>query len=206
LVTLPYAEDTRDGWRGGVTPPETIHDLPQLQKSVELAHHMMRKLAIRDFDCCNYSNPAIQRYYAGLQALALDNDMELSESGNPLQCDEAGMVARAGEEIDAFCAATMGREFDVEAAVAEYSLTAAEREKRDKEQARKRKREEDVAVARSKLEKEGVEVQMEVGELDGCNVKVLGWLCSAHGLATSGTKKARVERLGAHMGDCKCEG
>merc|ERR1711988_674773 len=81
LVWLPYADDIRNLT---LDSPKTASP-----EQVKLAKHIVRKLRIR-FDPLEYQNPALQRHYACLQALALERET-IEETPDLLLPDEEGM-------------------------------------------------------------------------------------------------------------------
>ena len=81
LIVLPYAEDLRDlneiKEAGGFEVDETenknsiIDSLKQEEKNA--ARLLIKNLTI-DFNSRNFENPSIQKFYSGLQALALNEE------------------------------------------------------------------------------------------------------------------------------------
>eukprot|EP00743_Colponemidia_sp_Colp-15_P002621 GILK01002839.1.p1 GENE.GILK01002839.1~~GILK01002839.1.p1 ORF type:complete len:631 (-),score=167.71 GILK01002839.1:47-1906(-) len=74
LITLPYADDIRP-LKVGANVPVAERD------AIVKAKAVVKSLTI-DFDSRNFENPAIQRFYAGLQALAL-------QEGQPEECEDS---------------------------------------------------------------------------------------------------------------------
>ena len=88
FIYLPYSDDihhveklhiTKDG-----LAPRASDD------QIDKAAAMMRKLELKDFFVYQFSNPALQRHYAILQVLALEEN-ELPETKDETMPDEEGM-------------------------------------------------------------------------------------------------------------------
>ncbi|VVA91592.1 unnamed protein product [Arabis nemorensis] len=100
MIYLPYANDIRDieelHSKPGVAVPRASDD--QLKK----ASTLMRRLELKDFTVCQFANPALQKHYAILQAIALDED-QVRETRDETLPDEEGMnrpaVVKAIEEF-----------------------------------------------------------------------------------------------------------
>ncbi|AAF99835.1 Hypothetical protein [Arabidopsis thaliana] len=93
---------------GGTTPPRLVALVAQLVEFWQLhskpgvaaprasddqlkkASALMRRLELKDFSVCQFANPALQRHYAILQAIALDEN-ELRETRDETLPDEEGM-------------------------------------------------------------------------------------------------------------------
>ncbi|CAH2037265.1 unnamed protein product [Thlaspi arvense] len=99
---------------GGTTPPRLVALIAQLHskpgvaaprasdEQLKKASALMRRLELKDFSVSQFANPALQRHYAILQAIALDED-ELRETKDETLPDEEGMkrpgVVKAIEEF-----------------------------------------------------------------------------------------------------------
>ncbi|RUS27445.1 SPOC like C-terminal domain-containing protein [Jimgerdemannia flammicorona] len=69
VITLPYADDIRD------LPTKKTPEADEEQ--IEAAKNMIEKLNIRGgYRPENYENPALQRHYASLQVIALEQDID----------------------------------------------------------------------------------------------------------------------------------
>jgi len=68
VITLPFADDIRDI----KVEPTPKADLEQIKKAKKL----VKSLFLGNFDSRNFENPALQRHFAYLQALALERDTE----------------------------------------------------------------------------------------------------------------------------------
>ncbi|KAE9459542.1 hypothetical protein C3L33_08517, partial [Rhododendron williamsianum] len=79
---------------------------------IRKATALMRRVDLKDFSVCQFSNPALQRHYAVLQALALDED-EMPEVKDETAPDEEGM-ARTGvvNALEEFKLSVYGENYD----------------------------------------------------------------------------------------------
>jgi len=99
LIILPFSEELRSlkDEDAGLQPAE-----PDL---VDKAKEIIAKLTITGgFDPESFQNPALQRHYASLQALALDQEMDEGDLKDSVKPDTALMQKRAGPLIDEFVA------------------------------------------------------------------------------------------------------
>ncbi|KAJ0257192.1 ATP-dependent DNA helicase 2 subunit KU70 [Hirschfeldia incana] len=177
MIYLPYSNDIRDieelHSKPGVAAPRASED--QLKK----ASALMRRLELKDFSVCQFANPALQRHYAMLQAIALDAD-ELGETRDETLPDKEGMnrpgVVKAIEE---FKESIYGDDYE------EESDSGA------KEKTRKRKAADAgdydfVALAKS-------------GKLKDLTVVELKTYLTANNLPLGGKKDALINRILAHI-------
>ncbi|KAH0877699.1 hypothetical protein HID58_065093 [Brassica napus] len=157
----------------GVAAPRATED--QLKK----ASALMRRLELKDFSVCQFANPALQRHYAMLQAIALDED-ELGETRDETLPDEGGMnrpgVVKAIEE---FKESIYGDDSE------EESDSGA------KEKSRKRK-------AADAGDYDFVELA-KTGKLKDLTVVELKTYLTANNLPLSGKKDALINRILAHV-------
>ncbi|GAB4834166.1 ATP-dependent DNA helicase II subunit 1 [Ancistrocladus abbreviatus] len=97
MIFLPYSDDIRhiEEARGPSSSHDT--DLTTLRASedhIKKATNVVKRIELKDFSVCQFSNPALQKHYAVLQALALEED-EMPEIKDETLPDEEGM-ARPG--------------------------------------------------------------------------------------------------------------
>ncbi|KAM3142080.1 hypothetical protein pb186bvf_005734 [Paramecium bursaria] len=94
LIFLPYADDIRPvpdvNWEG----TEVSRD------GVNTAKILVNALTIQDFDCSNFEDPAIQKFYTYLQGTAL-GEQNIEEPEDLLQPDYLGMQ-RYRDIVDLF--------------------------------------------------------------------------------------------------------
>ena len=101
---LPFAEDIRDldnilaaagfGTREEREEQDVEETLPKLTDKERNAAKLMIKNFSIDFDSRNFENPTIQKFYSGLQALALNED-EPEEVEDYLEPDYEELERRA---------------------------------------------------------------------------------------------------------------
>jgi ATP-dependent DNA helicase 2 subunit 1 len=122
LIYLPYADDIR--------PTEKYHicseaSVPRASKEqVEAAAAFINKMKLDSWSVFDISDPAMQRHYAILQAIALEQEEEsLLEATDTTLPDSKGIM-RATSAVQAFKDAVYGPQHDQEEADA-----AAERAK-----------------------------------------------------------------------------
>ncbi|CAL9086261.1 unnamed protein product [Musa textilis] len=114
MIYLPYSDDVRHveelHGTGDAIAPRATDD--QIKK----ASALMRRIDLKDFSVCQFANPALQRHYGILQALALDED-EMPDIKDETLPDEEGL-ARPGvvRVLEEFKIAVYGENHDQEEA------------------------------------------------------------------------------------------
>jgi ATP-dependent DNA helicase 2 subunit 1 len=96
MIQLPFKDDVRD-----IAPPDMTNANKELHHgAIETAKELLGKLTMQDaFDPENYENPALQKHYAYLQAMALDEDQP--EDVEDMTLPDPDMIEkRAGSYID----------------------------------------------------------------------------------------------------------
>ncbi|CAN1813365.1 ATP-dependent DNA helicase 2 subunit KU70, partial [Linum perenne] len=89
MIFLPYCEDIRDIEQRVM---KTKNPVPRAtEEQINKAAALIKRIYLKDFSVCQFSNPALQRHYAVLQALALDED-EMPETNDETLPDEEGMA------------------------------------------------------------------------------------------------------------------
>ncbi|KAJ4915997.1 ATP-dependent DNA helicase 2 subunit KU70 [Raphanus sativus] len=177
MIYLPYSNDIRDieelHSKPGVAAPRASDD--QLKK----ASALMRRLELKDFSVCQFANPALQRHYAMLQAIALDQE-DIGETRDETLPDKEGMnrptVVKAIEE---FKESIYGDDSE------EESDSGA------KEKSRKRK-------AADAGDYDFVELAKS-GKLKDLTVVELKTYLTANSLPLGGKKDALINRILAHL-------
>lgn len=183
MIYLPYSDDIR--------PIEELHSdtsgmMPLASEDqIEKATALVKRVDLRDFSVCQFANPAIQRHYAVIQALALDED-EMPETHDETLPDEEGMsrpgIVKAMEE---FKVSVYGENYDEEDEVAGHGKGV-----------RKRKTEEAVNKAAyydwSKLADDG--------KLKDLTVQELKSYLTANKLTVAGKKEVLISRILTHLG------
>ncbi|KAL6072069.1 X-ray repair cross-complementing protein 6 [Balamuthia mandrillaris] len=102
LIPLPYADDIRTITLGEPQPKANEEQILKAKK-------LVKTLRI-NFDSRSFENPALQKHYASLQALALDRDT-VEETPDYLQPDEEGM-SRFSAVIDEFKSAVFSEDYE----------------------------------------------------------------------------------------------
>ena len=101
MVFLPYADDMRDvRLERREEAEEDSKDELDEQLKVR-AKAIIAKMYMRDFDPSGIFNPALQRHYAGLQAMALQEPLDEAALQDELQPDERRMT-ELGAFFDSF--------------------------------------------------------------------------------------------------------
>ncbi|THU73084.1 hypothetical protein C4D60_Mb04t19080 [Musa balbisiana] len=117
MIYLPYSDDIRHVEEAcrlhrtdDAIEPRATDD--QIKK----ASALMRRIDLKDFSVCQFANPALQRHYGILQALALDED-EMPDIKDETLPDEEGL-ARPGvvRVLEEFKIAVYGENHDQEEA------------------------------------------------------------------------------------------
>ncbi|KAL7609250.1 ATP-dependent DNA helicase 2 subunit KU70 [Lactuca sativa] len=184
MIYLPYSDDIR--------PIEELHSdtsgmMPLANdEQIEKATALVKRVDLRDFSVCQFSNPALQSHYAVVQALALDED-EMPEIHDETLPDEEGMsrpgIAKAMEE---FKICVYGENYD------------EEEEKAGNAKGAKKRKTEEAAVSKaayydwSKLADDG--------KLKDLTVQELKSYLTANKLTVAGKKEVLITRILTHLG------
>ncbi|KAH1140753.1 hypothetical protein GYH30_029559 [Glycine max] len=100
IIYLPYSDDIRlvEERYSDTSGMVNIASDDQIKKAADL----IKLIDLKDFSVCQFTNPALQRHYAVLQALALEED-DIPEMKDETLPDEEGLarqaVVRALEEF-----------------------------------------------------------------------------------------------------------
>ncbi|KAK2980381.1 hypothetical protein RJ640_014554 [Escallonia rubra] len=201
MIYLPYSDDIRHieelHTDTNAMAPRATDD--QISKATAL----MRRVDLKEFSVCQFSNPdtvfsivigmlpaALQRHYAVIQALALEED-EMPEIKDETTPDEEGM-ARPGvvKALEEFKLSVYGENYDEENDFTGNGKTS--------EASRKRK-----AIAENAV-KESANYDWtdlaDNGKLKDLTVAELKYYLTAHKLPVAGKKEALVSRILNHMG------
>ncbi|XP_054805998.1 ATP-dependent DNA helicase 2 subunit KU70 isoform X2 [Prosopis cineraria] len=187
MIYLPYSDDIRHVEEHfsnkHMSVPKATDD------QVEKAAALIKRVDLKDFSVCQLSNPALQRHYAVLQALALEED-EIPEIKDETAPDEEGM-ARPGvlRALEEFKTSVYGENYDEESERGGGKPTEA---------AKKRK-----AIAEHATQECGNYDWGELadtGKLKDLTVVELKYYLTAHNLPVSGKKEALISRILTHLG------
>ncbi|XP_010537714.1 PREDICTED: ATP-dependent DNA helicase 2 subunit KU70 [Tarenaya hassleriana] len=176
MIYLPYTDDIRDVEEHLSNPvagaPRATDD--QIKK----ASALMKRLELKDFSVCQFANPALQRHYAILQAIALDEN-ELPETTDETIPDKEGMTRPAvAQAIEEFKYSVYGDVLD---------------EEDPKEKSRKRKADNVDAGNYCWAE------LADKGKLKDLTVAELKTYLTANNLSTGGKKDVLVDRILTHL-------
>ncbi|NP_001304206.1 ATP-dependent DNA helicase 2 subunit KU70 [Vigna radiata] len=187
MIYLPYSDDIRlveerySDTSGMVTKASS----DQIKRAADL----IKRVDLKDFSVCQISNPALQRHYAVLQALALEED-DVPEMKDETLPDEEGLtrpgVVRAVEE---FKTSIYGDNYDEQN---EHGIG------KPTEASKKRKAMLEFATTECKQYDWGE--LADTGKLKDLTVVELKYYLTAHNLPVSGKKEAIISRIFSHMG------
>ncbi|WVY92644.1 hypothetical protein V8G54_031732 [Vigna mungo] len=187
MIYLPYSDDIRlveerySDTSGMVTKASS----DQIKRAADL----IKRVDLKDFSVCQISNPALQRHYAVLQALALEED-DVPEMKDETLPDEEGLarpgVVRAVEE---FKTSIYGDNYDEQN---EHGIG------KPTEASKKRKAMVEFATTECKQYDWGE--LADTGKLKDLTVVELKYYLTAHNLPVSGKKEAIISRILSHMG------
>ncbi|XP_042986605.1 ATP-dependent DNA helicase 2 subunit KU70 isoform X2 [Carya illinoinensis] len=170
-------------YSNGATPKATDD---QIMKAAAL----MNRIDLKDFSVFQFSNPALQRHYAVLQALALE-ELDIPETNDETLPDEEGMSRPAVvSALEEFKLSVYGDNDDVESELVDNGKAS--------ETSKKRK-----AVAENAV-KECANFDWDdladSGKLKDLTVVELKFYLTAHKLPVGGKKEALISRILTHMG------
>ncbi|XP_004296683.1 PREDICTED: LOW QUALITY PROTEIN: ATP-dependent DNA helicase 2 subunit KU70 [Fragaria vesca subsp. vesca] len=187
MIYLPYSDDIRHAEEllmgSYAAAPHASDD--QITK----ASALINRLELKDFSVFQFSNPGLQRHYAILQALALDED-DIPEIKDETFPPEEGMsrpaVVRVVEE---FKHSVYGENYDEETDVANAKAS---------ETTKKRKAAAENAV--KEIAKHDWADLADNGKLKNLTVMDLKCYLTANNLPVAGKKEALISRILTHMG------
>ncbi|KAF7837085.1 ATP-dependent DNA helicase 2 subunit KU70 [Senna tora] len=187
MIYLPYADDIRDIEEHILVKKEVVPKATDDQ--IKKASALIKRVDLKDFSICQLSNPALQRHYAVLQALALE-ESEIPEIEDETLPDEEGM-ARPGvvKALEEFKTSVYGENYHEESGRGEGKPT---------EYSRKRQ-----AIVEHATEECGNYDWGELadtGKLKDLTVVELKYYLTAHNLPLSGKKEALINRILTHLG------
>lgn len=187
MIYLPYSDDIRlveerySDTSGVVTKASD----DQIKRAADL----IKRLDLKDFSVFQITNPALQRHYAVLQALALEED-DIPEIKDETLPDEEGLsrpgVVRALEE---FKSSVYGENYDEESELVTGKPTEASK-----------KRKAHAEFAMKECENYDWGELADTGKLKDLTVVELKYYLTGHNLPVSGKKEALVSRILTHMG------
>ncbi|KAL5196767.1 hypothetical protein ABZP36_000279 [Zizania latifolia] len=186
MIHLPYSDDVRY--------PEEVHmtsgdALRATDEQIKKASNLLRRIDLKNFSVCQFANPALQRHYGILEALALGED-EMPDVNDETLPDAEGL-SRPGvvKAIDEFKASVYGENYDQDEAEAAAAKAGA---------SKKRKASTDAAAQKSAAY-DWAELA-DTGKLKDMTVVELKSYLTAHDLPVSGKKEALISRILTHLG------
>ncbi|XP_062108059.1 ATP-dependent DNA helicase 2 subunit KU70 isoform X2 [Humulus lupulus] len=188
MIYLPYSDDIRDNEElhstSGVAAPCATDE--QVRKAASL----MKRIDLKDFSVCQFANPALQRHYAVLQTLALDED-EMPDIKDETVPDEEGM-SRPGvvNALEEFKLSIYGDTYDEE--------TENAGDKKESEASKKRKATSEIAV--QEYAKYDWGDLADNGKLKDLTAAELKYYLTANNIPVAGKKEALISRILTHMG------
>ncbi|KAF5728250.1 Ku70 [Tripterygium wilfordii] len=185
MIYLPYSDDIR--------PIEELHSDTNVaaaqanEDQINKAAALIKRLELKDFSVHQFSNTALQKHYAVLQALALQED-EMPEVIDETWPDEEGM-SRPGavKALEEFKLSVYEDKYDEEIESAKASETS-------------RKRKAIVEDAVSECAKYDWADLADNGKLKNLTVVELKYYLTAHNLPVVGKKEVLISRILTHMG------
>ncbi|XP_021804842.1 ATP-dependent DNA helicase 2 subunit KU70 isoform X2 [Prunus avium] len=188
MIYLPYSEDIRNTEElhtgSNVAPPHANDD--QTRKAAAL----IKRFDLKDFSVFQFANPALQRHYAVLQALALEED-EIPEIKDETVPDEEGMSRPAFvSALEEFKQSVYGDNYEEE--------NDAVGNGKASETSKKRK-----AVSENAVKESGNYDWVDLadnGKLKDLTVTQLKYYLTANNLPLAGKKEALISRILTHMG------
>ncbi|KAG9447442.1 hypothetical protein H6P81_013570 [Aristolochia fimbriata] len=189
MIYLPYSDDIRHPEE--VHTPADVTPCPRAtDDQVEKAAALLKRVDLKDFSVCQFSNPALQRHYALLEAFALGED-EMPQTVDETLPDEEGM-SRPGivKAVEEFKTAVYGENYDQE---------EAEKAKSSGSDASK-KRKAAAEHAAKESSRYNWDELVDSGKLKDLTVVELKYYLTAHNLPVTGKKEALISRILAHLG------
>ncbi|ONM27629.1 ATP-dependent DNA helicase 2 subunit KU70 [Zea mays] len=189
MIYLPYSDDIRY--------PEEVHvtsdDAPRAtDEQIKKASNIFKRIDLINFSACQFANPALQRHYGILEALALGED-EMPDIKDETLPDEEGLskpgVANAIEE---FKTSVYGENYDQEEAEAAAG-------KASRGNASKKRKEVTDAAAQISAAYDWAELA-DNGKLKEMTTVELRSYLTAHDLPVSGKKDVLISRILTHLG------
>lgn len=186
MIYLPHSDDIRQTDEihtyTSSTAPRATDD------HVKRATALVRRIDLKEFSVCQFSNPALQRHYAMVQAMALDED-EVPEIADETVPDAEGM-ARPGviKALEEFKLSIYGENYEEESDLAVGGKGNTLAKKRKAEDATKESTNYDWSDLADN------------GRLKDLTVAELKLYLTAHGLPVAGKKELLINRILSHLG------
>lgn len=190
MIYLPYCDDIRhvEKLQSSMDVNVSRATDEQIQKAIS----MIKRIDLKDFSYAQYSNPALQRHYAILEAFALLED-ELPDPKDETMPPEEQMLKPAiSQSVTAFKDSIYGPDYDLQ----QEELAA--RKSTGSAASQKRKAAEEVAS--KDFEKYDWNELADTGRLKELRVTELRIYLVKHKLQVTGKKDVIIDRILTHMG------
>ncbi|OAY84951.1 ATP-dependent DNA helicase 2 subunit KU70, partial [Ananas comosus] len=190
MIYLPYSDDIRHIEEDHMAADDNASRATDEQ--IKKASALLRRIDLKNFSVCQFTNPALQRHYGILQALALGED-EMPDIEDETVPDEEGM-ARPGivNVIQEFKNAVYGENHDQE----EDESAAG----RGHASGASKKRKEMTEAAAKETSSRDWEELAENGKLKDLTVAELKNYLIMHKLPVTGKKETLISRILTHLG------
>ncbi|XVE53098.1 hypothetical protein DITRI_Ditri02bG0177300 [Diplodiscus trichospermus] len=185
MIYLPYSDDIRDEEE---IFPDTEDDAPRADENqIKKAAALIKRIDMKDFSVCHFANPALQRHYAVLQALALEED-NIPEIIDETLPDEEGLARPSVvKAIEEFKLSVYGDNYDEESDhLGKEKVGQASRKRKD--------------IADNAAKDYDWADLADKGQLKNLTVADLKTYLNAHNLPVTGKKEALISRILTHMG------
>ncbi|XP_065861912.1 ATP-dependent DNA helicase 2 subunit KU70 [Euphorbia lathyris] len=183
MIYLPFSDDVRNpeelNWESNTGAPHATDD--QIKKAASL----IKRMDLKDFSVCQFTNPALQRHYAILQALALEED-EIPETKDETLPDEEGMARpKFVKAVEDFKLSVYGENYDEEILGDGKANDASKKRK--------------AAAANESTVFNWAELA-DNGQLKDLTVLQLKCYLISNSLSVTGKKEALISRILTHLG------
>ncbi|KAJ0982399.1 hypothetical protein J5N97_010654 [Dioscorea zingiberensis] len=188
MIYLPFSDDVRHVMQLHMTVDADVPHATDDQ--IKKASVLLKRMDLKDFSVCQFANPALQRHYGILQALALGED-EMPEIKDETLPDEEGMARPAVmNALEDFKIAVYGENHDLEEEASSKKGSGADVSKKRK------------AMAEAALESANHDWAdlADSGKLKDLTVVDLKNYLAAHNLPVTGKKEVLISRILTHLG------
>lgn len=189
LIWLPFAEDIRKEWRNQYPK---WNNLPSKQ-CVQAAMNLISKLSIPSYQPTNYSDPDIQQYYNGLQALAL-NQSNLPQVKDTLDVDDVQMANVAKKQLQEWSQYVHEEPIGIMKQEKTCSSSQQSTVIHNMEKNRAKQYLEEL-----ELDWKALAADYSGNGLEKQNMTTLKMFCTAHDLKKSGRKAELIERIREYL-------
>ncbi|KAH7661309.1 ATP-dependent DNA helicase 2 subunit 1 protein [Dioscorea alata] len=191
MIYLPFSDDIRHVEEAVQLQTTADAGVPHAtDDQIKKASVLMKRMELKDFSVCQFANPALQRHYGILQALALGED-EMPDIKDETLPDEDGMARPTiVNALEDFKIAVYGENHDLEEVSSKKSSGT--------DASRKRKAMVEAAVE-SAANHDWADLA-DNGKLKDLTVPELKNYLTAHNIPVTGKKEALISRILTHLG------